>query len=119
MKLLTDGSVEGIKTRQDGSVVFTLATQELDAESVGRLFAFRNKYVKCLLSDTNVTKIEEELIDSEQIVNGKKTKSAAQRLRNVLFLVNKSNGGDEDSFDTFYKSEMERVIEHYKSKLSD
>jgi len=79
MKLVIDGSIEGIKTRQDGSVVFTLATQEMDAENVGKLFQFRSKYVKCLLSDTNVTNLEEELIDSEQIVNGKKREVATIR----------------------------------------
>lgn len=114
MKLVIDGSIEGIKTRQDGSVVFTLATQEMDAENVGKLFQFRSKYVKCLLSDSNVTNLEEELIDSEPIVNGKKSKSQSQRLRDVLFLVSR---GQRIAFDSFYKTEMERIIEHYKSKL--
>lgn len=117
MKIILDGSIEGLKTRQDGSVVLSFSTQELDPDAAGRLFQFRNKYVKCLLSDNGITKLEEELTDAATVVDGKKKKSSGQRLRSVLYLVHTHNGGAQEDFDKFYGPEMERIIEHYKAKI--
>lgn len=117
MKIILDGAIEGLKTRQDGSVVLSFSTQELDPDAAGRLFQFRNKYVKCLLSDNGIQKLEEELVDAAQAVDGRKSKSPSQRLRSVLFLVHTNNGGVKEDFDKFYGPEMERIIEHYKSKI--
>ena len=60
-----------------------------------------------------LTEEEVEQIDKVDIQAEGKTKS--QRLRNVLFIYNQQNG-DKD-FKEFYADEMEKVIEHYKSKL--
>lgn len=117
MKIVLDGCIEGLKTRQDGSVVLSFATQELEPDTAGRLFQFRNKYVKSLFSDNGITKLEEELTDAAEIADGRKSKTPSQRMRNVLFLVHTSNGGTKDDFNKFYASEMERIIEHYKQKI--
>ena len=117
MKLVLESTIESISSRVDGTVAVKIGTQELDSTAAGNLFQLRGKYVKILISDSNITKMEEELVDSTPLVSGKKNKSKSQRLRNVLFLLNKQNGGDEESFDAFYDSKMERLIEHYKSKL--
>lgn len=117
MKVILESIVETISTRQDGSLKLTISTQEIDSSKAGELFQLRGKFIKCLLSDTNITKLEEELVDNTQLVSGKKNKSASQRLRAVLFRLNEVNGGNEENFETFYKGELERIIEHYKGKL--
>jgi hypothetical protein len=115
MKILLDGILESLNTRMDGSVKVNFATQELDSSKGGELFQLRGKYCKMLLSDTNITNLEQELVDKETVVGSGKKKSQAQRLRAVLFRVHEQEGSGE--FDSFYQSEMERIIEHYKGKL--
>lgn len=117
MKIILESILETISTRVDGTLKLTLSTQEIDSSKAGELFQLRGKFCKVLLSDSNITKLEEELVDSTPLASGKKNKSASQRLRAVLFRLNEANGGNEETFEQFYKSELERIIEHYKAKL--
>lgn len=117
MKIILESTVESIASRVDGTITIKIGTQELDPSKAGELFQLRGKLCKILLSDSNITKLEEELVDNTNIVSGKKKKSASQRLRAVLFRINESNGGNEENFEAFYNSEMERIIEHYRNKL--
>jgi hypothetical protein len=117
MKIVLAGTVEKIGTRQDGSITFSFGTQELDSSQAGNLFQLRNKYVKCLLSDNNISEMEEKLIDAEPIKNGKKVKTPSQRLRSVMFRVHEQERVPAP-FDDWYNNEMERLIEHYKGQLT-
>lgn len=117
MKLILETIVEGIATRVDGTLKITLSTQELEPTNAASLISMRGKFIKALLSDSNISKLEEELVDNTQLVSGKKNKSASQRLRAVLYRINEQAGGDETNFEAFYKSEMEKIIDHYKGKL--
>ena len=116
MKLVLESTVEAISTRTDGTVSIKIGTQELDPSNAALLFGFRGKYVKVLLSDTNITNLESETIDAAQLVGVKKNKTESQRLRAVLFRIHEQLAPDID-FETYYKMEMEKVITHYKSKL--
>lgn len=117
MRVTGSGILEGLSTRVDGSVVLKLATQEMDSTDAGRLFELRNKYVKFQVSDTNIDKVSETLVDELQLPDQKGVKTPSQRLRAVLFRVNEAQGGTKESFDEFYKSRMEELINHFKQKL--
>lgn len=116
MKLVLAGTLENISTRNDGTIKFSFGTQELDSAQAGNLFQLRNKYCKCLLSDTNISEMEINVVDSEAMKDGKKVKSASQRLRAVLFRVHEQERIPAP-FDDWYNNEMERLIEHYKGQL--
>ena len=116
MKIILETILETISTRVDGTLKITLSTQEVDSATAGNLFQLRGKYCKTLLSDSNVSTLEEELVDAQHIVGGKKNKSESQRLRGVLFRVHELIGTNEE-FETWYKNEMEKLIAHYKNKL--
>lgn len=116
MKVILGCIVETIQTRQDGSLKFTLGTQEIDPSQAGSLFQLRGKFCKTLISDNGISPIEEKLVDEERMNGGKKAKTPAQRLRNVLFRVHEQQAIQTD-FDTWYKSEMETLIEQYKNTL--
>lgn len=118
MKLVLSGTVENISTRNDGTLKFTIGSHEVDSSQAGSLFQLRNKYIKCLLSDTNISPIEQSLIDEEVIKDGRKIKSKAQRLRAVLFKLHEQTQTSQ-TFDEFYNERMEGLIEHFKSKLND
>lgn len=117
MKIILDGVIEGISTRNDGSVKLSIGTQELDSSKAGDLFQLRNKYVKILLSDSNISALEEKLVDEEKVQGGKKAKSPQQRLRSVMFRVHEQQGISQE-FDQWYKTEVENLIDRYKEILN-
>lgn len=114
--LILESILQTIGSLSDGSIKITLHTQEMDSETAGKLFHFRGKYIKCLLNDDNITTLEEELVESTKLVGGKKQKSESQRLRAVLFRYHEQSNSELD-FETWYKQEMNIIIEHFKSKL--
>ncbi len=117
MKIILESIIESLSTRNDNTIVVRISTQELEAQKAGELLSLRGKYCKVLISDSNITTLEAEAVDSTKLVSGKKSKTESQRLRAVLYRINEQNGGDIENFETFYKSEMERIIEHYRAKL--
>ena len=118
MKIVIEGVVEGLRTRNDGSIAVTLASQEMDSSQGANLLQLRNKFVKVLLSDSNITPIEEKLVDETSISGGKKAKSPSQRLRAVMFRVHEAYNIKQD-FDAWYAGEIERMIEEYKTILNE
>lgn len=118
MKLILSGSLESISTRNDGTIKFIVGTQELDPSQAGNLFHLRNKFIKVLLSDSNITAIEENFVDAEEIKDAQKRKTQSQRLRAVMFKVHETKKIGQD-FDPWYKTEMERLIESYKAILNE
>jgi hypothetical protein len=44
-------------------------------------------------------------------------KSPSQRLRAVMFVVWKEVKGGQGDFESFYRAQVERIIEQYKEKL--
>jgi len=116
MKIILESIVDSIASKVDGTVSIKISTQELDATNAGNLFALRGKFIKCLLSDSNITKIEEELVDNQTLVSGKKNKTESQRLRATFFRLHEQLGLTED-FDVYYKNEMNKIISHFQSKL--
>lgn len=116
MKIVIDATIEAISSRVDGTVNIKIGTQELDANKAGELFGLRGKYVKILLSDNNISKVEEELVDNTNIAQTGKQKTASQRLRSVLYIQHQQSNIDLD-FEQFYKIEMEKLITVIKSKL--
>ena len=117
MKIVLESILESIASRVDGTITLKISTQELDSSKAGELFSLRGKFVKTLISDTNITKLEEELIDNSQLTAVKKNKTESQRLRAVLWRYWEQNGGEIDA-ELFYKTEMNKIIEHYKGKLA-
>lgn len=117
-KIVLGAIVEGLSTRNDGSFKIVIGTQEIDKSHVGELFGLTNKFCKVLITDNNISPIEEELIDATEMKSGKKSKSQSQRLRSVLFRVHEQQKPAIE-FDDWYKSELERIIDHYKAKLDD
>ena len=116
MKLVITGTVESLSTRQDNTVVVKFGTQEMESSEAGKLFHFRNKYCKLLLTDDNISELESELVAASAIKSSKQ-KTPSQRMRAVLFRVFEQTGLEID-FEQYYVTEMERIIEHYKSKLN-
>lgn len=115
-KVILECQLDGISSKVDGTVSIKISTQEVDQMSAAALFGLRGKHCKVLISDSNITKLESELVDNTQLISGKKHKSESQRLRAVLFLYAQQKGVEPD---TDYKQIMNGLIEHYKAKLDN
>lgn len=116
MKLLIDATLEGLSTRMDNTIKVTIGTQELDAEQASKLFAFRGKFCKVLLSNTAIEQKEVDAVDILPIKDESNGKSKSQRLRNTLY-IQWQQLGSIGSFDDFYNGQMESLIDYIKSKL--
>lgn len=116
MKIILETILETISTRVDGTLKLSISTQEIDSTKAGDLFQLRGKFCKLLLSDNNITSLEDEMVDNLSLVGGKKKKTESQRLRATLFRLHEQAGSNED-FEMFYKNEMNKIITHYQSKL--
>jgi hypothetical protein len=102
--------------RADNTVKLSFSTQELTTDKIVQLHELRNSFGAILFkAGEKLVKDEIKLLDSiDMDLNNGKTQS--QRLRSVLWL-NWQKKGSVGDFKEFYKTETERIIEHYKSKL--
>ena len=113
-KVILECQLDGIASKVDGTVSIKISTQEVDSMSAAALFALRGKHCKVLISDSNITTMEAELVDNQQLVSSKKHKTESARLRAVLFLLSQQLGEDSE---VYYKQIMNGLIEFYKGKL--
>lgn len=115
MKVITAGYVESIGTLKDGSIKFSISTQEMDGEQCAKVFEFRNKYVKVLVSDDDIRQMDEEKVSQLKLAAPSK-KTPSQRLRAVIYRVWETRSSGMD-FEQFYASEMEGIIDSFKLEL--
>lgn len=113
--LLIQVTLDRSNRRKDKSVSLTFITQlEQSSEEFMKIDSLLNDSgVLYFKSNGNLTKEEINALDGVEIEVEGKTKS--QRLRNVLYVLNKQE--ENGDFHKFYPDEMERIIEHYKGKL--
>ena len=115
-----DGGICGIRTMADGSLRIQIDTQELPSETMMRIFELRNMPGMVLVSSDKITQAKQTAVENATSEFLPKHKTHSQRLRAVLFKLWKQEGEAKGfQFDTYYANTMERLIDHYKTKLED
>jgi hypothetical protein len=90
-------------------------TQEaLDPEHLSRLISLENKIGWFTY---NVSQIEAENIIDLPLLKQKEEKSSAQRLRAIFYRMWQQNDEGYKDSKSHYEYMMERIIDHFKSKL--
>ena len=120
--LLIQVALDRSNRRKDKSVSLTFITQlEQSSEEFMKIDSLLNDSgVLYFKSNGNLTKEEIKELESVEIeVEGK---SKSQRLRNVMYILHQqlseSNAVIRNiSFNDFYATKMEEIIEHYKGNL--
>lgn len=109
-------NIEGLRSRKDRTIALTLGTQELSPEKAGEIFTLNQKLTMVYISPADTIPDEDlDIIDSiEPDLPGK---SPAQLLRSVLYLNWKNNPEGFKDKNLHYMHHMEKITEHYKSKL--
>lgn len=108
--------VESISTRKDRTVKIILSTQELSQERAGELFGLMNKLAATYISVKDIDQDQIEMVDKANPDLGGKTQS--QRIRNTLYLLWQQVPEGYADFDGYYKFKTEKILDHFKSKLS-
>lgn len=99
-------------SRPDGSVKLSYSTPELRPSEAGALLQLHGKNV-CLSIVPEDVEVEEVV----RVETERDTKTPSQRIRAILFLLWKQEG-QPGTFDSYYSTRTEKIIEHLKSKLN-
>lgn len=105
--------VINMNPRADRSWKLVFETPELSGEDV-KLLADTFQGQGWLVFKPNASGVAAEEVPAD--VADVKTKSQSKRLRDVIFIYWKQQGGNND-FETFYRVTLEKLIEHIKDKL--
>ena len=110
--------VEAIQSRKDNTLKIVLGTQEL--KEGAKLFSLQNKLCtigivpNLELTTDDIALLQSAKLGMDDLPTGK---SQSQRLRNVLWIYSQQKGVPKEDFNDFYFRQMDKLIEHYKSKL--
>lgn len=104
--------IQRFSSRVDGSLSFSAVTPELTSEEKVAFMNLQNLNLKGMfypdgVKDAPLVKVDKDI---EQ-------KTHSQRLRNVMFKCWEQEKNIE--FEEYYRQQMERLIDLYKSKLND
>lgn len=116
MKVLLPAILSKVASRKDRSYSLSFETRELGGSEASILLDSIQQEGWILFSpneDLTETDIPDEKADS---MTGSKTQ--AQRLRSTLYVLWKQRG-QNGSFESFYRSNMETIIELIKEKLEE
>lgn len=108
--------VEGVRTRKDRTLAVTLGTQELSPAQAGELVQMNGKV--CAVYITEKESIPQNVIDQvEEADIDLPGKSQGQRIRSVLYVLFTQDTEGHASFNDYYHSKTEKIIQHLKSKI--
>jgi len=107
----THAIITGVRSKVDGSLGVSFSTPEL-ASSEKALF-MELQGLNLLMT---ITPTEEENIEVEKINKDVNTKTQSQRLRAVIFIYWKQLG-EKETFEEFYRTTTEKLIDFIKGKL--
>lgn len=115
MKILLPSQINPPRLRKDGSASLSFDTRELTAEEIFTIMQMRHSEGwLCFAPNEDEISIPDESAEVE-------TKSASERLKNVLFVLYKQeteSGRFVGLFETFRKERMEQLIEVVKKKIN-
>ena len=118
--VIFEGGVNKVSTLADGTLSINIHTQELPDDTMMRIFNLRKSPGMVLISSDDISKAEQEEVEkfTTDFEVGK-NKTASQRLRAVLYRVWEQEGEPRGytDFPVFYESQMERIINKYKTTL--
>lgn len=110
------GQIESVKTRKgDKSLLLTVSTQEVQPHEAGLIMMMQDKHIFFFMSEQQFVANElVDLIPEPKQPDVKYTKS--QKLRFELQSLHAHLGGSKDTFEDFYQTKMQEIIDFYQKK---
>jgi len=122
-----EGGIDKVSTLADGSLRVYLGTPELANETMVNLFGLIKKPGYVLISTNSINQDQIDAVEKATINTEFSEKTPSQRMRGVLYKLwektqPKTMNGDSGEmeyvdFDLFYKRQMNKIIDHFKTKL--
>ncbi len=109
------GIITRLQSMRDGGWRVQVDTQELRPEQITSLGLELNKSGWFFFSADMIREIPTDSLPEVAAPKGRH--SQAQRLRSVLFRLYEQ-GNHTETFEEYYDAQMERIIEHIKTKLN-
>ena len=125
--VIFEGGIDKVSTLADGSLRVHLGTPELSNETMVNLFGLIKKPGYILISANYINQDQIDAVEKATINTEFSEKTPSQRMRGVLYKLwektqPKTMNGDSGEmeyvdFDLFYKRQMNKIIDHFKTKL--
>jgi hypothetical protein len=118
MQISIPAVISKITTMADKTLRLQVDCQETTPDIKADIFSMHESYGYFLFADKKINK--SEFADLPDIVVEKGEKTPSQRLRGVMFVLwQQKYKATVPSFDDFYRTEYNKIIEHYKTKLDN
>ena len=121
-----EGGIDKVSTLADGSLRIFVGTPELSKETMVNVFNLIKRPGYVLISANSINQDQIDAVEKASTNAEFSEKTPSQRMRAVIYKLwektqPKSLNGDGEmeyvDFDLFYKRQMNKIIEHFKTKL--
>tara|TARA_R110000824_G_scaffold14378_15_gene61269 strand:+ start:3061 stop:3450 length:390 start_codon:yes stop_codon:yes gene_type:complete len=121
-----EGGIDKVSTLADGSLRVYVGTPELSNETMVSVFSLIKKPGFVLISANAINQDQIDAVEKATTNAEFSEKTPSQRMRGVLYRIwektqPKTMNGDGVmeyvDFDLFYKRQMNKIIDHFKTKL--
>jgi len=122
-----EGGIDKVSTLADGSLRVYLGTPELTSKTMVNLFGMIKKPGYVLISTSTINQDQVDAVEKATTNVEFSEKTPSQRMRGVMYKLwektqPKTMNGDSGEmeyvdFDLFYKRQMNKIIDHFKTKL--
>ncbi len=121
-----EGGIDKVSTLADGSLRVYVGTPELSSETMVNVFSLIKKPGFVLISANAINQDQIDAVEKATTNAEFSEKTPSQRMRGVLYKIwektqpKTMNGNGEMEyvdFDLFYKRQMNKIIDHFKTKL--
>lgn len=117
-KLQLPAQIHPPRIKKDGSCSITFDSRELSGEEYMMILGFRNTEGTLLYSPNEISFDDIEVMPKSDLTR----KTESQRLRAVLYILYKQSsdsGKFIGTWETYYKEQMEKLIERLKGFIED
>ena len=122
-----EGGIDKVSTLADGSLRVYIGTPELSSETMVSVFSLIKKPGFVLISANAINQDQIDAVEKATTNSEFSEKTPSQRMRGVMYKLwektqPKTLNGDTGEmeyveFDLFYKRQMNKIIDHFKTKL--
>jgi hypothetical protein len=114
--IILPAQIEGLTSRKDKTIKVTFGTQELSPNDAAQVFQLNQRFCYIAIKEESFQKEELDNLDSIK-TELESNKTPSQRLRGILYISYQQNDEGFKDFMTYYISKINKLCEHFKSKL--
>jgi len=114
--IILPAQIEGLASRKDKTIKVTFGTQELSPADAAQVFQLNQKFCYIAIKEESFQQDELDNLDSVK-ADLETNKTPSQRLRGILYINYQQDDEGYKDFMTYYISKMDKLCEHFKSKL--